>query len=79
MLNPIYSTENPCGDLLRLSRSVVDASDEVYRAKTEYDSAKLKRATNVNDLAGDLRGERQAKRIAERAFTEHIRQHGCKA
>ena len=70
---------DPCTERLRLSRPVVDAIAQVNTAKTAYDTAKLRRAANVDALAGALRAAREAERAAEHALNERVRQHGCGA
>ena len=68
-----------CAERARLSRPVIDAIAEVYRAKAAYYSAKQKRADNEVELAVGLRKAREAERAAERTLGEHIKAHGCKA
>jgi hypothetical protein len=69
--------EERCPERSRLSRPVVDAIAEVYRAKAAHDTAKQKRADNEHELAIALRKARDAERAAERALGEHIMEHGC--
>ena len=66
-----------CAERVRLSRPVVDAITEVYRARREYDSAKQKRSADVEAFSAALQKAREAERKAQREFDEHIRQHRC--
>ena len=66
-----------CTERAKLSKPVIDAIAEVYRAKAEYDSAKLKRAANEAELAVALRKAMEAERAAHRAFGQHVTEHGC--
>jgi hypothetical protein len=67
-----------CPERAKLSKTVVDAIAEVYRAAEAYDTAKRNRNGNVNELATALATARKAERAANRAFGEHIKAHGCK-
>jgi hypothetical protein len=58
-------------------KPVVDAVTEVYRAKTTYDSAREKRATNVDSHAANLIRARNAERGSTQALSDHIKEHGC--
>lgn len=68
-----------CPERAAVSKPVVDAITEVYRAKAEYDAAKQKHAANVEALAATLQKARNAERGANRSLAEHIKQHGCKS
>jgi hypothetical protein len=70
--------EDRCPERSRLAKPVIDALAEVYRAKDTYDTAKLNRAENVDELALILMHARQAERVATKAFGEHVKEHGCK-
>jgi hypothetical protein len=67
-----------CAERSSLSRAVVDAVAETYRAKAAYEMAKRNRADNVDVRAGALQKARASERAAERALQEHFEQHGCK-
>jgi hypothetical protein len=67
-----------CVERANLSRAVVDAITESYRAKGDYDKAKQKQAANVDALATALLKARAEERAAERALREHVEQDGCK-
>jgi hypothetical protein len=64
---------DPCAKRFRLSKPVVNAITQVYRAKTDYDAARQKQAVNADALAVVLQGARGAERMAVRARAEHIR------
>ena len=68
-----------CAERKILSKSVVDAIAETYRVKAEYDTAKRKRADNVDALSAALQKARKTERDAQRALRVHVEQHACKA
>jgi hypothetical protein len=67
----------PCAERARLSRPVLDAIAESSRAKEAYDAGRQGKVGNLVGLANALYEAREAEREAERAFREHVEQHGC--
>jgi hypothetical protein len=66
-----------CTERAHLSRIAADALDELFRAKTAYDSAKRERAENGSALGLALSKARGTERAAARALAEHIAAHRC--
>jgi SUMO ligase MMS21 Smc5/6 complex component len=67
-----------CADRARLLQPVLDAIEERWRAKATYDSAKRKKASNVDTLVIALHKGSEVEHVAKRALRGHVEHHGCR-
>src|SRR4051794_7576184 len=67
--SPEYAP-NPCNERDALRKAVVDAVDAVYRARTAFEIARTKKASDVDALSVRLQKARDAERMAEKRPSE---------